>query len=828
MFGNGTRSGDDTIEVGGNLLKKAKDWLAEQQGAGREDSPTLNKLADMALGAWFGNTISPGIHTLSGLSGSDTYKFSGIYGAAVVMEPNSNGADDRHFMDTLDLSATDYDVTIDVYHAKLQDIPGYSDLLYMLGGVITDLPPVDEVSEIMVVRDNSISEQLSSLTLGAIEPSEIFGDAAGNVILAFDIENLVLGEGTSTIRFHDETSGQIATIHGTVSGGEGGTVILDYSATSLDPSNDITDADPFDFAADGEGGIQWQVIPPVDILPRYDVPIPGTDPQVSVTIDPITYPGLKLQFADATRVEGNRLLGRDAFKSMLESWGIPDVDVIFNAIADQTDLDNWASDNPITKLDGIVLPTANVIADFDLALDADNGINGNTNVGGNTPWHETPQVPTADLVGFTTSTSSLEIEMKADAGVWQLNYNSTSNGPSGEDTVPLAANVTTSQLEDALNMLTIEGEFSVTGLGTADEPWTVTHSGSGPTAVDFGDFSLAVDNIQLPAGITAGLYKLRDEAESGESFVDNVSLVGLGAGDKLVYGSGTYSGDGSLTFIADDRLGKSMIVSDPSSPAKLQLDDSLFRDGTVFAHHFGSVSVYYTDAANAENYVIALQTQLVEHPDELVASWSDSPFHQSDEATLSAGLQAFADWSAKPNGLDDAVKNELLKIQMPFGALDLSSLIQPDENDNFFKQKIEALKFAVDNFAPDSDPTVDEFVGHLDSVSNNFSVIRNCNGLHGYTVEMTIAEFVTQQPLDLGSWSFDELAAEAEIDLPFDLGLSVESTSNLEISGTITLSFNFGLDADADGDGDSFYVSDPSDRCRAFDGRRCLRSRDER
>ena len=475
LFGNGTRPGDDTFEVGGNLIQKAKDWLAEQQGHGAEDSPSLNKLADIALGAWFGSTISPGIHSLSGLSGSDTYRFGGIFGAAAVLEPNSENAAERNFMDTLDLSAMDYDVTIDVYHAALQDIDGYSDLLYALGGLITDLPPADEVAEIMVIRDNSISEQLSSLTLGAVDTADIFGDALGNVILAFDIENLVLGEGETTIRFHGD-----ARIHGIVSGSEDGTIVLDYSEPSLDPDADIAAGAPFDLQVDGEGGIQWELIPPIEITPSWQVG--------GLTIDPITYPGISIEFASASRVDGNRLLGRDAFYSLMDSWGIPNTDVIFTAIANQAALDNWSSDNAITNVDGVVLPTANMIADVD---------NGRANVG-SVAWHNI--IPTTNHVALSINgDDDLEIEMKADAGVWQLAYLSGSNR-----TIPLAANITAAQLQDALNTLpTGPGDFTVTGTGAADDKWVVSR----PTALSLAQFARFVDNIELQPGITSGLYR---------------------------------------------------------------------------------------------------------------------------------------------------------------------------------------------------------------------------------------------------------------------------------------------------------------------------------
>ena len=281
--------------------------------------------------------------------------------------------------------------------------------------------------------------------------------------------------------------------------------------------------------------------------------------------------------------------------------------------------------------------------------------------------------------------------------------------------------------------------------------------------------------------------------------------MGLGAGDKLLFGSGAHSNEDSFTVIADDRLGKSMIVSAPDSPARVQLDESLFDAGTVYAHHFGSVSLYWTDT---DHYLVALQTELSEHHEDLVASWEDSTFDLNvggDRDQLANGLAAFASWSTN---LDDALLNEVLTIDMPFGDLNLATYVGFDASVDYFAPKIEQLRQAVIAYsvtAP-ATPTVDDFVNHLDNYSNDFSVTRNCNGVHGYSVEMDIATFEQAIDLDLGSWSFDDLG----VDLPFDLGLSVESDSDIGISGAITLSFDFGLDSDPDGDGNSFYVSDPN------------------
>ena len=763
LFGNGTRPGDDTFEVSGNLLRQAKDILATNLGASPEESPTLNKLADVALKSWFGSTIAPGVHALSGLNGSDTYKFEGIFGAAVVLEPNSERAAERNYSDTLDLSGLDYDVTIDVYHAALQDVPGYSDILNALGNVVTDLPPVDEVSEIWVVRDNSISEQASALTLGVADPEDIFGGDAGNVILAFDVENLALGDQQSTIKFHGD-----ATIHGIVSAGEDATVILDYSEDSLDPDGDVASGSAFDLQVDGRGGVQWDLLPETVITPAFTLG--------ALEIDAVTYPGYSIEYASASRIEGNRLLGRDAFYSLMDSWGIPNTDTIFGAIADQAGLENWSSSNAITQVDGVILPAGNVIADVDA---------GHADVGG-TAWHASSSPGTVNL---SMNAGDLRIEINADAGVWQLADATTPT----TKTVPLAANITADQLQSALNLIDGgPGDYVVTG-SVADD-FVVSSVMTTP------DFTAIVDDIPLQPGITAGLYQLRASANGGET-VANVSHVGLGSGDKIIFGSGGRAESDAFTVMADERLGKSMLVSDPDSPARLHLDNGLFDAGTVNAHHFGSVSIYWVDTTQ---YLITLQAELTEHPDDLNASWENSTMDLSaggEQDKLDDGLLAFAGWSTQ---LDDVLVNEVLTIDMPFGNVNLAQYVDPEADNNTFAPKIEALRTAVGSYSPAGTPTVDDFLAHVNGESNasdTFTVTRNCNGIHGYTAELEIASFEHLLDLDFGSWSFDDLGLG---DLPFDLGLSVESLSQLEISGAITLTFDFGLDPDGE-----FYVSDP-------------------
>ena len=235
-----------------------------------------------------------------------------------------------------------------------------------------------------------------------------------------------------------------------------------------------------------------------------------------MSVDAITYPGISIEFAEASRIQGNRLLGRDAFHGLMDSWGIPFTDVVFSAIADQTALENWSSENAITNVDGVVLPDGNVIADVDA---------GSAEIGG-ASWHLT--TGGSSLVQRSQVADDVAIQMDADAGVWQLSYNT-------EFTEPLAANVTASQLQDALNMLPNgPGDFEVTVTGSAPVTWNVSSVSSG--TLDVNDFATVAEGVPLQGGITAGLYQFGDDAANGNSSVANVPWVGLGGGDKVVFG----------------------------------------------------------------------------------------------------------------------------------------------------------------------------------------------------------------------------------------------------------------------------------------------------
>ena len=310
-------------------------------------------------------------------------------------------------------------MTIDVYRAALSDIPSYESLLESFGDFWEALPPVDIVLDIMVVRDNAISDLFSGFTLGAVDPSDLFGGDTGNVTLATDIENLVLGSGETTIRLHGD-----AAIQGTVIGSDDGSVVLDYS--NYDGDLDV----------DGKGGIQWEIIPEVEITPEFTV--------AGVTIDAIKYPGIAYKFSRATGIDGNRLMGFTQFVDLFDEWRI-----------DNSALTGFRpEDNAVTGIDRVVLPEGSWTANLD---------SGALETGA--AWH----TQTAGTITATNAklNSYQTLATDANAGVWQVQYD-------GQDSGPLAANATAEQLSDALNAIAgSPGDFVATGMGESSNPWII-------------------------------------------------------------------------------------------------------------------------------------------------------------------------------------------------------------------------------------------------------------------------------------------------------------------------------------------------------------------
>ncbi|MCA9148620.1 MAG: DUF4347 domain-containing protein, partial [Planctomycetales bacterium] len=447
-FGTGEWAGSDTFTIGGNLLQVAKDWLIAQNSTlssisakVNESLPFLGSLVNSSLGPWYSGTVAPGTHLLDGLSGSDTYKFTGIWGnAAIVERPDAEvaGESATDCFDTLDLSGVDAETTIDVYRMALADVPGIEDILSRFDSLADDFPSLDVVANVMVVQDRALADQLSGFSLGAVNPADLFGGAEGNLILALDMENLVVGSGRTTIRLHGEAS-----IRGTVAAGDDATIVLDYS--------DYTGQ----LDIDGEGGLQWEIIPPITLIPSFEIG--------PISVDAVEFPGLAYRFARASGIEGERLMGISQFADMLEKLGFDAS--IYTGFRSQ--------DNAITSIAQVVLPNQTV--SLDLAANE-------VEVDG-TAWHASPtgSVTSVSLQGGMQQT----LEMSANAGVWRLDY-------AGNLSVPLAFNATANQIADALNAMDPSVQFSVSGSGTNGDPWLVKRIANELQVADAGTSSASL------------------------------------------------------------------------------------------------------------------------------------------------------------------------------------------------------------------------------------------------------------------------------------------------------------------------------------------------
>jgi len=97
--------GSNVFEVGGNLIENTIANPYAQYIANAVVSTAINGEPSL----FSDNVVAPGVHVLAGGWGSDTYKFSGLWGATAVIEaPDIKVAGVSDFFDTLDLSDAGY------------------------------------------------------------------------------------------------------------------------------------------------------------------------------------------------------------------------------------------------------------------------------------------------------------------------------------------------------------------------------------------------------------------------------------------------------------------------------------------------------------------------------------------------------------------------------------------------------------------------------------------------------------------------------------------------------------------------------------------------
>ena len=198
--------------------------------------------------------------------------------------------------DTLDLSGTGSDTSIDIYDlatlggdekSVLWDVLNISndegESLLGLGG------------NVILVKDESLKDYFESFGFGSYDFNETWTEAQGNYIFATDIENLVLGSGETTVKFIGAGS-----LQGTITPSGGGKLVLDYSeytgSAKIDP----------------DAGVNYELIPPIEIMPSFTLG--------DLTIAPITWGGLKWNYGSATGIDGNRLMGLDQYISLVTGY----------------------------------------------------------------------------------------------------------------------------------------------------------------------------------------------------------------------------------------------------------------------------------------------------------------------------------------------------------------------------------------------------------------------------------------------------------------------------------------------------------------------------
>ncbi len=215
--------------VGSVFVDAIKDTVKESD-YWQKNIKDLVEVAD--LGVLLDLNWNPGVHIISGMTGGDTYKFSGFWGAAAIVEVpdiSVEGVALEVGYDTLDFSGVAADMRIDVWQVTTDNIE-YFKSLYKSTTVKSngEAPEPDHIAigmNIVFARENSLGAVYNSplvqkiFSASGIEKTE---ETIGSVLIANDIENIVGGSGSNQIVLHGG-----AVLQGTVSAA--GTINLDYS-----------------------------------------------------------------------------------------------------------------------------------------------------------------------------------------------------------------------------------------------------------------------------------------------------------------------------------------------------------------------------------------------------------------------------------------------------------------------------------------------------------------------------------------------------------------------------------------------------------------------
>ncbi len=233
--------GRDQFAIGdGNLLEELLDALF--------DGPSFSRL----LGAM------PGFHIMAGLTGADNYKFSGLWGSAVVLEPpdfaigNQGSNAFPHSLDTLDFSriGSDLHVTLLQFPTtgtladgafaglgetvaivtpfELTDLDysqftgaNYAELIGQVVAAVGGLGLANIGNSFIDANDDRVHGDITKSIFGGFEGISL----DGGIVVATGIETIIGSEGTTTVHFLDDF-GAVPVLDGRIVGEE---VVLDYS-----------------------------------------------------------------------------------------------------------------------------------------------------------------------------------------------------------------------------------------------------------------------------------------------------------------------------------------------------------------------------------------------------------------------------------------------------------------------------------------------------------------------------------------------------------------------------------------------------------------------
>ncbi|MCA9034378.1 MAG: DUF4347 domain-containing protein, partial [Planctomycetaceae bacterium] len=503
--------GKNVFSVGGNLLSTLFD--DGRTGDGRFSGEGLADVAKFVTDTLtntllsgelsFGEpTIAPGVHLMSGLTGGDTYKFEGFWGAAAIVEPPSvyAGVDLNLGFDTLDMSAVSGDVTFDIYTLSTDNIGDWQARLNALGHPM----PLSIGMTLVLARNNAgtkFIEQFASAVGGSVDV-----DGFGlNYIIATGIENIIGSGGENTFKFHGN-----ARLDGYVAAGTDGEIKFDYSDYTPSGSTVINGNTYDGVVVDGTAGLSFG--------------IPGTEAPLPILG---TFAGANVNWGSATGVLGSRLVGLDL-------------------LVPGSALGSFAPTN--NAVDGLKSAVGTAQSDYLQGNDEDNvftvGHGGNDFVDGGEHKKD------GDTVSFEGTSNDTFVDLKN--GVAHTGLSAGTVQFARHSVLALGGNHGSFTLTHETNVATITaGQMTATGIQTALEGLASISSGD-IRVVDLGggSFDIQFLNFSLSTAIAVNVADLKTRTSGSVSYTSGTgALVVTGNAGTFVL---THQTNDATIHITDD------------------------------------------------------------------------------------------------------------------------------------------------------------------------------------------------------------------------------------------------------------------------------------